>query len=545
MITINNLAMQYGARLLFTDVNLNLNSNYRYGLVGSNGAGKSTFFKLIMKEEEPSNGEVVAVRNARIGCLKQDQFVYENTPIIDAVIAGNKALWQAMQEKNKLLELEELDDESGYRLGDIEQIIIDNDGYIAYIFAAELLVGLGIKEEFHYQPLSVLSGGYKLRVLLAQSLFNNPDVLLLDEPTNHLDIISIYWLENYLKEKFKGALLFISHDVMFLNNVSTHILDIDYGEISQYTGNYDKFVSQKQQIIEHKMHEVNYLEKKLAKMQEFVNKFRAGTRSKQASSREKQMDRIELPDIQKSSRVSPHFNFKQKRPSGKHVLKVGAIAKSYGEQLILNKVNFSIDRGEKVVVIGANGIGKSTLLKILLGKIKAGMGDYEWGYESQISYFAQDHHELLNESVSVVNWLSRQAENELTGTIRSILGQVLFHQDEVNKNILHLSGGEGARLLLAKIILEEGNVLVLDEPTNHLDIESKETLKQALVNYEGTLILVTHDRDFATDIATRVIALTVKGVVDFKGTYQEYLARHSNDYLNSNWVVANKGIGVK
>jgi len=545
MITINNLAMQYGARLLFTDVNLNLNSNNRYGLVGSNGAGKSTFLKLIMKEEEPSNGEVVAVRNARIGCLKQDQFVYENTPIIDAVIAGNKALWQAMQEKNKLLELEELDDESGYRLGDIEQIIIDNDGYVADIFAAELLVGLGIKEEFHYQPLSVLSGGYKLRVLLAQSLFNNPDVLLLDEPTNHLDIISIYWLENYLKEKFKGALLFISHDVMFLNNVSTHILDIDYGEISQYTGNYDKFVSQKQQIIEHKMHEVNYLEKKLAKMQEFVNKFRAGTRSKQASSREKQMDRIELPDIQKSSRVSPHFNFKQKRPSGKHVLKVGAIAKSYGEQLILNKVNFSIDRGEKVVVIGANGIGKSTLLKILLGKIKADMGDYEWGYESQISYFAQDHHELLNESVSVVNWLSRQAENELTGTIRSILGQVLFRQDEVNKNILHLSGGEGARLLLAKIILEEGNVLVLDEPTNHLDIESKETLKQALVDYEGTLILVTHDRDFATDIATRVIALTVKGVVDFKGTYQEYLARHSNDYLNSNWVVANKGIGVK
>jgi ATPase subunit of ABC transporter with duplicated ATPase domains len=545
MITINNLAMQYGARLLFTDVNLNLNANHRYGLVGSNGAGKSTFLKLIMKEEEPSNGEITAVRNARIGCLKQDQFVYENVPIIDAVIAGNKALWQAIQEKNKLLELEDLDDESGYRLGELEQIIFDNDGYVADIFAAELLVGLGIKEEFHYQPVSVLSGGYKLRVLLAQSLFNNPDVLLLDEPTNHLDIISIYWLENYLKEKFKGALLFISHDVMFLNNVSTHILDIDYGEISQYTGNYDKFASQKQQIVEHKMHEVNYLEKKLAKMQEFVNKFRAGTRSKQASSREKQMDRIELPDIQKSSRVSPYFNFKQKRPSGKHVLKVEALAKSYGEQPILNKVNFSIGRGEKVVVIGANGIGKSTLLKILLGKIKADMGEYEWGYESQISYFAQDHHELLNESTSVINWLSSQAVNELTGTIRSVLGQVLFRQDEVNKNILHLSGGEGARLLLAKIILEEGNVLVLDEPTNHLDIESKETLKQALINYEGTLILVTHDRDFATDIANRIIALTTKGVVDFKGTYQEYLARHSNDYLNSNWVVANKGLGAK
>ena len=540
MITINNLAMQYGARLLFTDVNLNLNSANRYGLVGSNGAGKSTFLKLIMKEEEPSNGEIAIVKNARIGCLKQDQFIYENTFIIDVVIAGNKVLWQAMQEKNKLLELKNLDDESGYRLGELEQIIFDNDGYIADIFAAELLLGLGIKEEFHHQPLSALSGGYKLRVLLAQSLFNNPDILLLDEPTNHLDIISIYWLENYLKEKFKGVLLFISHDVMFLNNVSTHILDIDYGEISQYTGNYDKFLLQKQQIIMHKMQEVNYLEKKLAKMQEFVNKFRAGTRSKQASSREKQMDRIELPDIQKSSRVSPCFNFKQKRLSGKNVLKVTGIAKSYGDQLILNKVNFTIDRGEKVVIIGTNGIGKSTLLKILLGKIKEDIGDYEWGYESQISYFAQDHHESLNENMSVINWLSREAENELTGTIRNILGQVLFGQNDVNKNILHLSGGEGARLLLAKIILEQGNILVLDEPTNHLDIESKETLKKALVDYEGTLILVTHDRDFATEIANRVIALTVKGVVDFKGTYQEYLAKYSNDYLNINWALINK-----
>ena len=412
--------------------------------------------------------------------------------------------------------------------------------YTAEIVAAELLEGLGIKEEMHYQPLSRLSGGYKLRVLLAQSLFNNPDVLLLDEPTNHLDIMSIYWLENYLKEKFKGALLFISHDVMFLNNVSTHTLDIDYGEINIYTGNYDKFVELKQQVIEHKMHEVNYLEKKLAKMQAFVDKFSAGTRSRQASSREKQMDRIELPDIQKSSRVSPTFNFKQIRPSGKQVLKVENIAKNYGDKVILNKVRFDIHRGDKVVVIGANGIGKSTLLKILLDRIKADTGMHEWGYEAQTSYFAQDHHELLNESMSVVEWLTRQAQTETVGTIRTTLGQMLFGNDDVSKNILHLSGGEGARLLLAKIILEKGNILVLDEPTNHLDIESRESLKKALVDYVGTLILVTHDRDFATSIATRVIALTTKGVVDFKGTYQEYLASHSDDYLNSNWVLANK-----
>jgi ATPase subunit of ABC transporter with duplicated ATPase domains len=540
MIKINNLAMQYGAKLLFTDVNLNLNANHRYALVGANGAGKSTFFKLILNEEEPSNGEVIAVRNAKIGCLSQDQFKYENTLIINTVIAGKKELWSALQEKEELLKLKEFDEKSGYRIGELEQIIYDNDGYVAEIFAAELLIGLGIKEEMHYQPLSRLSGGYKLRVLLAQSLFNNPDVLLLDEPTNHLDIISIYWLENYLKEKYKGALLFISHDVMFLNNVSTHTLDIDYGEINSYTGNYDKFVFQKQDVIEHKMHEVNYLEKKLAKMQAFVDKFSAGTRSRQASSREKQMDRIELPDIQKSSRLSPSFSFKQKRPSGKHILKTKEISKHYGEKKILNNVSFDIHRGEKVVIIGANGIGKSTLLKIALDKIKADVGTHEWGYEAQISYFAQDHHELLNESMSVLEWLTRQAQTESTAAIRTVLGQVLFSQDDVAKNILHLSGGEGARLLIAKIILEKGNILVLDEPTNHLDIESREALKEALVNYPGTVILVTHDRDFATAIATRVIALTTKKMVDFKGNYQEYLSRHSDDYLNSNWVIANK-----
>ncbi len=546
MIITTNLAMSYGAKILFTDVSLHIKKGNRYGLVGANGAGKSTFFKVLIKEEEASIGEVNILKNARVGCLKQDQFLYENTSIINTVIAGRNELWQALQEKEELLEKsqcnDQCDEEIGYRLGELEQIIADNDGYISEIFAVELLLGLGIQEKYHYQPLSVLSGGYKLRVLLAQSLFNNPDILLLDEPTNHLDIVSIYWLENYLKQKFKGALVFISHDLAFLNNISTHILDIDYGTIKTYTGNYDIFVRDKQLVTEQKLKEFSHLEKKIATMQSFVDRFRAlVTRARQAASREKQIEKMELPDIQKSSRVSPYFNFKQKRPSGKLALKVQGISKSYEDKKILNNVNFTVSRAEKIVIIGPNGIGKSTLLKILLGKTLADLGSYEWGYETQISYFAQDHHELLNESMSVIDWLSNQIPTESDNVLRSVLGQLLFRKDEVSKNILNLSGGEGARLLLAKIILEESNILVLDEPTNHLDIESKDMLKKALINYQGTLILVTHDRDFASNIATRIIALSHRTITDFKGKYQEYLHKYGNDYLDSSWVLANKG----
>ena len=535
MIAISNLAMNYGPKLLFTDVNFNLNQ-HRYGLVGANGAGKSTFLKLLTKEEEPSFGEVAIPKNARIGWLKQDQFRFENVAIIDSVIAGRGELWDALKEKEKILEKlenEVCDEATGYRLGELEEIIADNDGYNSEVFAAELLSGLGIKEIYHYQPMSVLSGGYKLRVLLAQSLFNNPDILLLDEPTNHLDMMSIYWLENYLKTKFKGILIFISHDIDFLNNVATRIFDIDYGEIREYVGNYSNFVKEKQEIMELKFHEKQYMEKKINHMKLFIEKFRASaTRSKQSQSREKLMDKMEMPDIQNSSRVSPFFNFKMKRPSGKLVLKVNDIAKTYGDKRILNKVNFSVNKNDKVIIIGPNGIGKSTLLKILLSKIIQDSGDFEWGYEAQISYFAQDHHELLNEDMPAFDWLVRQFDNILTSELRGVLGQVLFKKDDAFKSLLKLSGGEGARLLLAKIILEEANILILDEPTNHLDIEAKESLKKALINYPGTLIMVTHDRDFATSIATRIIALGERGIVDFKGKYHEYLERHGNDYLN-------------
>lgn len=508
MLTINSLAMTYGSKLLFTDVNLNLNKGNKYSVVGANGTGKTTFLKLLTGEEEPSYGEVIIPKKLGVGCLKQDQFRYENTPIINVVIAGKKNLWQAICEKEDLLAQEILDDVSASKLGELEQIIADNDGYIAEYIAGELLTGLGIREEFHHQNLSVLSGGYKLRVLLAQSLFDNPDILLLDEPTNHLDINSICWLENYLKYSFKGVLVFISHDIAFVNNLATHILDIDYGEIGEYVGNYNKFIEQKQAITEQKLHKLRYTERKVAKMKEFIEKFRASnSRAKQSKSREKSLEKIELPDIQKSSRISPNFNFRQKRPSGKVVLKVSNLTKNYDNKNILIKVNFTIYRGEKVVIIGPNGVGKSTLLKILMGKASLDCGNYEWGYETHISYIAQDHHELLNSNITVFDWLQTQINAASIGVIRNILGQVLFKQEEVYKNVLTLSGGESARLLLAKTMLEENNILILDEPTNHLDIEAKEALKMALINYPGTLLMVTHDRDFTNNIATRVISL--------------------------------------
>lgn len=536
MISVTDLALQFGERLLFGEVSFNLLPANRYGLVGANGTGKSTFLRLLAQEEHPSLGDITIASRARVGWLKQDQYKYENSTVVETVIQGKLKLWEAMQEKEKLLSQEMLDDKAGYRLAHLEETIIHHQGYTAEAFAEDLLIGLGVPAEFHHKPLSILSGGYKLRVLLAQALFEEPDILLLDEPTNHLDIMSIAWLENYLKKTFKGVLIFISHDFDFLNNLSTHILDIDYGEIREYVGNYEHFLKEKKSVVEQKLHEIKYLEKKIERMKMIVEKFRAGTRAKQSQSREKMLERIELPDIKKSSRISPNFYFVQKRPTGKVVLTLDKLGKKFDQRSIFNNISFAVNRGEKIAIIGHNGIGKSTLLKVVLGKYTPDAGEYHWGHECHVSYFAQDHHEQLTGNATLYDWLCDHSPSESTDNIRKTLGAMLFPKDDVFKPISVISGGEAARLLFANIMLEKNNILVLDEPTNHLDIDTKEALAESLKKYEGTLLLVSHDRHFVSNIATRILAFTEKGVTDFHGPYSEYLARYGDDYLNREWL---------
>jgi ATPase subunit of ABC transporter with duplicated ATPase domains len=540
MLTINDLSLHYGTKLLFDGVNLVLNAQRRYGIVGANGTGKSTLLRLLMGQEEPSLGDILMPKGLSVGWVKQDHFRYEEDTVLNVVIQGKSALWEAMQEKDKLLE-GEWTDAAGNRLAYLEETIAHHDGYMAESEAHTLLKGLGIPTENHEKPLKMLSGGYKIRVLLAQALFENPQMLLLDEPTNHLDIMTIRWLEEYLIQEYKGLLLFVSHDIKFLNTVSTDILDIDYGEIREYPGNYDSFLVKKKELMTQKLQEKQAVEDKIAHMKKFVDRFKAkASKAKQAASRMKMIDKLEMPDIKKSSRVSPSLSFKTRRPSGKEVITVSGVGKTYGHKQVLKNINIKINRGEKVAIIGHNGIGKSTLLKIMMELIVPDTGSSTWGYETQVGYFAQDHHEALKDNVSVLEWITQHNSTVSETHLRAALGQVLFTKDEVEKSVHQISGGEAAKLLLANIMLMQPNVLVLDEPTNHLDLESIEAFADALKAYAGTMILVSHDRHFVAKIATRVIALTEAGIKDFQGSYKEYLKHYKEDYLSQAFLAKAK-----
>jgi ATPase subunit of ABC transporter with duplicated ATPase domains len=526
MISFNQLGMAYGQKLLFLDVNLSLNDGHCYALVGANGSGKSTFFKLITGEEEATSGDIIIPKDATIGWLKQDQFRYEHTPIREIVLQGKPELWRALQEREALMISESWDDSMGYRLGELEDIVAHYNGYTAESDAESILIGLGIAADYFEKPLKALSGGYKLRVLLAQTLFHSPSILLLDEPTNHLDILSITWLEKFLKNNYQGLVIFISHDMEFIDHLADSILDVDYGEVRQYRPNYQRFLEEKQLVVEQKLLEKKSIDAKIAEMQKFVDRFKAkASKAAQARSRMKMIEKIEIPDLKNSSRIAPAFNFSPKRISGKQVLKATELSKAFKNKQLFKHLNVEVTRGEKIAIMGINGIGKSTLIKILTGTIPYDEGSLIFGHEVHISYFSQDHHELLNQHMSVLHWLNELAIGNTEQQVRKILGQMLFVKDDVEKDILSLSGGESARLLLAKVMLESPNVLILDEPTNHMDLETIDALANALQKYTGTLIFVSHNRHFIDKIATRILYFEQNHqIIDFKGHYRDFAA---------------------
>ncbi|MEE9607347.1 MAG: ABC-F family ATP-binding cassette domain-containing protein [Myxococcota bacterium] len=532
MISLSDVAKEFGDQTLFEGVTLQLDRGQRYGVVGANGSGKSTLLKLLSGEESPSRGEVSIPRRAMLGVLSQDHFRYEDERILDVVMMGDAPLWSALAEREALLDASEGFDADRY--AQLEDVIQRREGYSLEARAGEILEGLGIPTASHLQPLSTLSGGFKLRALLAQVLAARPDVLLLDEPTNHLDIVSIRWLEKFLAD-FPGTALLVSHDHRFLDNVCTAIVDLDYQTIKSYPGNYRDFTRAKRAERERREREIEKREAEIARNRAFVDRFRAkASKARQAQSKLKVIKRIVIEPLPTSSRRYPRFRFQACRPSGKQVLSIEGVSKSYGDNPVLRDVSLEVARGERVAVIGPNGIGKSTLLKLAMGIVPADAGGVRWGYEAHPGYFAQDHREQLEDgSQTVEAWLWEACPEETRGFVRGQLGAVLFSKDEVKKKLSALSGGEAARLVFARQIVKRPNVLVVDEPTNHLDLEGIEALVEGLRAYDGTLIFVSHDRWFVSELATRVIELTRAGIQDFAGTYEEYLARAGDDHLDA------------
>jgi ATPase subunit of ABC transporter with duplicated ATPase domains len=536
MISVSNVSMRYGAKILFEDVSTAFTPGKRYGLTGPNGAGKTTFMNLLSGELEPQKGSVV--RPKKLSVLSQDQFAFDAYRVIDTVIMGNKRLWAAMEERNHIYEKPEMSNEDGMRLGELEGIVGEEDGYSAETDAAILLQGLDIPDTVHERKMGELPSGQKMRVLLAQALFGNPQALLLDEPTNHLDLDSIHWLQDFLN-RYDGVLITISHDRHFLNSICTHIADIDYETIITYTGGYDDMVMAKTQIRSQIESQNAQREKKIAQLQEFIQRFSAGTRSSQVQSRRKEVERLQVTELARSNIARPFIKFEMKRPSGKHILEIEGVTKSYGDNRVIQDFTASVTRGEKIALMGRNGAGKTTLLNALLanspntpeselrqtsgysGPFIDG-GKTVWGHEAAIGYFPQDHRSLIEKGSTILDWIFQWDPSVSNEEIRGLLGQMLFVRDEATKKTDVLSGGEAARILFCKLMLQKPNVLVLDEPTNHLDLESINALNIALQRYQGTVFLVTHDHDLIDEVATRIWHFDDHKIEDFKGTYEEY-----------------------
>ena len=524
MISAANLSIQFGAKPLFENVSVKFGNGNRYGLIGANGSGKSTLMKILAGELEPSAGNVSTEPNVRIGQLSQDQFAYEDFRVLDAVMVGYEKLWQVMQERNRLYSLAEMSDEEGMQVADLETEFAEMDGYSAEARAGELLEGIGIPVEQHEGPMSAVAPGWKLRVLLAQALFSEPDVLLLDEPTNNLDINAIRWLEEFL-DASKSTMVIISHDRHFLNSVCSHMADLDYGKLHVFPGNYDEYMTAATQARE-RMHADNAKKKvKMAELQAFVSRFSANaSKARQATSRARQLEKIKLEDIKPSSRVSPFIRFEQDKPLRRIAVGATNISKGFDEGPLFENLNLTIEAGSRVAILGPNGIGKTTLARCLLNEIDVDTGDVKWSENARTGYFAQDNAAEFENDVTLFDWITQwQPSGAGEELLRATLGRMLFSRDESEKSVKVVSGGEQRRLMFGKLILQKPNVMVMDEPTNHLDMESIEALNLALENYPGTLIFISHDRDFVSSLATRIIEMTPAGIIDFNGTYDEYL----------------------
>ena len=524
MLSTANLTIQFGAKPLFENVSVKFGDGNRYGLIGANGCGKSTFMKIIGGDLEPTSGNVSLDAHERLGKLRQDQFGFEEYRVIDTVLMGHAHLWKVMEERDRIYSQADMSEEDGMRVADLEIEFAELDGYTAESRAGELLLGVGIPLEQHFGPMSAVAPGWKLRVLLAQALFADPEILLLDEPTNNLDINTIRWLENAINAR-ESTMVIISHDRHFLNSVCTHIADMDFGEVRVYPGNYDDYMIASTQVRERQLADNAKKKAQIAELQTFVSRFSANaSKAKQATSRAKQIEKIKLEDIKPSSRVNPFIRFNQEKKLYRLALEVKGLAKGYGDGPLFSGLNLTVEVGERVAVIGPNGIGKSTLLRTLVGELAPDEGEVKWSENSNIGYFAQDHADDFAEDLGLFEWMAqwmRPSDDEQA--VRATLGRLLFSQDEIKKKVGVLSGGEQGRMLFGKLMLQQPNIMVLDEPTNHLDMESIESLNTALENYPGTLVFVSHDREFVSSLATRIIELTPQGVVNFSGAYEDYL----------------------
>ena len=525
MISTANVTMQFGAKPLFENISVKFGNGNRYGLIGANGCGKSTFMKILDGSLVPSAGNVSITPNERLGKLSQDQFAFEEYSVVDTVIMGHAELWKIKQERDRIYSLPEMTEEEGMHVAELETQFAELDGYTAESRAEEILNGAGIEKELHYGKMGEVAPGWKLRVLLAQALFSDPDILLLDEPTNNLDINTIRWLEGVLNER-NSTMVIISHDRHFLNSVCTHMADIDYGELRVYPGNYDDFMRASTEARERLHSENNKKSAQIADLQQFVSRFSANaSKAKQATSRAKQLEKIKLDEIKPSSRVTPFIRFKQDKKLHRQALILENLSHGFDGSTLFSNGNIIVDAGERIAIIGENGAGKTTLLRCLMNEISVNSGLIKWSENSTLGYCPQDSTDDFSGNINLFDWMSLwRKPNHDDQIVRATLGRLLFSADDYNKQVSVCSGGEKNRLLFGKLMMQDTNILLMDEPTNHLDMEAIEALNLALEHYDGTLLFVSHDREFVSSLATHIIEIKGQELISYSGTYSEYLA---------------------